>query len=130
MHFKDNRLTLKKSSGTALKWSGEPVMPNVVAYTLMATLTYATLFEAGWFEQHPTGNGPPPLSLTPSQHVEGGTPFGVDALATDLGTPQGLPKVTAESTNPWELAPPQGQTSPDPFPVYAAERQDLPQPPR
>lgn len=99
VQFKDHRLSLKKSSGTALKWSGEALLPNVVSYTLMATLTYAVLFEAGWFEQATPPGTPRPLSLTPTQTVEQSAPE-ADSLSTELGQPFSLQTQTAELPPP------------------------------
>ena len=52
------RLRLKKSSGTALKWSGEAFTPNVVTYCLLMLLSYVTLAQAGWIDATYTGGEP------------------------------------------------------------------------
>ena len=41
------KVGLKKSSGTAIKMFGEAFLPNVLTFALAATLSYATLMEAG-----------------------------------------------------------------------------------
>jgi membrane-bound metal-dependent hydrolase YbcI (DUF457 family) len=41
------KVGLKKSSGTAIKMFGEAFLPNVLTFALAATLSYATLVEAG-----------------------------------------------------------------------------------
>lgn len=41
------KVGLKKSSGTAIKMFGEAFFPNVLTFALAATLSYATLQEAG-----------------------------------------------------------------------------------
>lgn len=95
VELKNSRLALKKSSGTALKWSGDALLPNVVSYTLMATLTYATFSEAGWFEQRPEPAGPVPLTQQPTGFVDSGAES-ASALEIDLGRPSTLPTRVAE----------------------------------
>lgn len=51
VHMQDARLRLKKSSGTALKLSGDKFLPNVAAYTILATLTAAVMQDSGFLEQ-------------------------------------------------------------------------------
>jgi hypothetical protein len=70
VHLKDKRLQLKRSSGTALKLSGDKFAPNVLAYTLLATLTYAVLYDGGYLDQQPARRGAFPLSTGPAQTVE------------------------------------------------------------
>lgn len=115
VHMKGAKLSLKKSSGTAVKWSGDSLLPNVVSYTLMATLTYAVFQESGWLEQksqrEPTG----PMLTAPTQHVEGPPAAAyVDALATDLGSP--LEVRAVEAVNPTAGETPQSAQRPAPFP--------------
>ena len=87
VHVKGARLALKKSAGTALKWNGERLIPNVVAYTLMATLSYAVLLEAGWFKQSASGNREPAMVESPVQHVEQSPPSPNETITTELGAP-------------------------------------------
>jgi membrane-bound metal-dependent hydrolase YbcI (DUF457 family) len=47
VEFNGVKVGLKKSSGTAIKMFGEAFLPNVFACALAATLTYATLMDAG-----------------------------------------------------------------------------------
>ena len=89
VHLKDSKLQLKKSSGTALKWSGEKLLANVVAYTLMTTLTYAVLYESGWFEQAPISNGSP-LAVPDGERSAGTENDHALQMTTDLGAPQPL----------------------------------------
>jgi len=112
VHMKGARLSLKRSSGTALKWAGEPILPNVVAFTLMATLTYAVLLEAGWFHQLPPGTSEPAMTVSPTQHVSQPPSTGDETFSTDLGAPEtlhatrefpaGLPSPPQTTSLPWE----------------------------
>ncbi len=47
VEFDGLKVGLKKSSGTAIKMFGEAFWPNVLSFSLAATLTYATLMDAG-----------------------------------------------------------------------------------
>lgn len=98
VQVKDHRLRLKRSSGTALKWSGDALMPNVFSYTLMATLTYAVFQEAGWFDQRPREASRRSLISAP---VEGAATETADSpTVTDLGAPQALESAgTAETSH-------------------------------
>jgi hypothetical protein len=67
VHLKDKRLQLKRSSGTALKLSGDKFAPNVLAYTLLATLTYAVLYDGGYLDQQPAAGASSPLTSGPER---------------------------------------------------------------
>ena len=47
------KVGLKKSSGTAIKMFGDAFLPNVLTFTLAATLSYASLMEAGLIRENP-----------------------------------------------------------------------------
>jgi membrane-bound metal-dependent hydrolase YbcI (DUF457 family) len=99
VEMKNSRLSLKRSSGTALKWSGEALLPNVMTYTLMATLSYAVFWEAGWFDQQPAVEGSPVRVASPAGAGGTAPADALDPFATDLGAPSPLSTQTAE----WEL---------------------------
>ena len=52
------KVGLKKSSGTAIKMFGEAFLPNVLTFALAATLSYATLQEAGLIRETSTEVAP------------------------------------------------------------------------
>jgi membrane-bound metal-dependent hydrolase YbcI (DUF457 family) len=112
VHMKGARLALKKSSGTAVKWTGEALLPNVVAYTLMATLTVATFQEAGWLDQQSGLPAVAPAAGTPQRSAPPSPTFPQDVLGTELGAPVSLP-VVAENPE-INLGPPQAASFPDP----------------
>lgn len=116
VHVKDRRLQLKRSSGTALKWSGDRIIPNAFSYTLMLTLAYAVLLEAGWFDQQSTGGPPRSLIQHPTGGADGNGLPGA-ASAVELGAPAELRTVTGSGD--WErsaTSPPAGWS---PLPVAA-----------
>lgn len=115
VHLKDHRLRLKRSSGTALKWSGEALIPNVFSYTLMATLTYAVLHEAGWFDQRPRDPSQRLLISAPPEGPAKDTAGG--PMTAERGAPQ-----TLEAAGPPETslgAPAPAPPSPPPAPLSA-----------
>ena len=59
------KVGLKKSSGTALKMFGNAFLPNVFACALAATMTYATLLDAGLIRDttQEVAPGPPSQSV-------------------------------------------------------------------
>lgn len=53
VEFSGIKVGLKKSSGTAIKMFGEAFLPNVLSFALAATLSYASLMEAGLLRETP-----------------------------------------------------------------------------
>ena len=51
VEFSGVKVGLKKSSGTAIKMFGDAFLPNVLTCALAATLTYATLQDAGLIQE-------------------------------------------------------------------------------
>lgn len=87
VQVKGARLGLKKSSGTALKWSGEEMIPNVVAFTLMATLSYAVFEESGWLDQQGFLQQSAPAAGAPAgRHPDAGS-LPIEGVEVDLGAP-------------------------------------------
>ena len=119
VEMKGSRLRLKQSSGTALKWSGNEFFPNVFAFTLMATLSYAVLLEEGWFDQggasstnQPRLAAPPDSSGAESPpHLETSTDLGAPADMRTAVRPNGVPPVEQSAFLPAN----------DPWPARAAE---------
>lgn len=52
------RVRLKKSSGTALKWSGPDFVPNVLTYCMVMTLSFVILNQWGWIAADPSHKAP------------------------------------------------------------------------
>ncbi len=64
-------IKLKKSAGSAMKLFGKPFVPNVVAYSILAVLTYAMLLDAGLIQPQE-----PKTLLQQADAVELGEPAG------------------------------------------------------
>lgn len=47
------RVKLKKSSGTAIKWSGPDFVPNMICYCMVMILSFAILNQWGWIAADP-----------------------------------------------------------------------------
>ncbi|MFV0445704.1 MAG: metal-dependent hydrolase [Planctomycetaceae bacterium] len=87
VEVKGSRLGFKRSSGTAMKWSGDALIPNVVAFTLMATLTYAVFEESGWLEQQSVFDQRAPSAGSPGESWPGAKLAPMDGGTVELGTP-------------------------------------------
>ncbi|MEZ6067948.1 MAG: metal-dependent hydrolase [Planctomycetaceae bacterium] len=113
---KDARVQLKRSSGTAIKLTGEGFGANVISYSLLAMLTYLTMYEAGWLDQSrlPSGQPRPMVEALEPDGSPGGSPSG-------LGTETGQTVELGDSTPAFDMS-----VQPEnPFNGYANE----PQPP-
>jgi membrane-bound metal-dependent hydrolase YbcI (DUF457 family) len=100
VHVKESRVQLKRSSGTALKLTGEKFGANVVSYTLLAMLTYLSFYDAGWFEQHtPATRGPGGLA------VPGGAAPPANNDVRTLHLEPSLGEAAPFSASAWEPTP-------------------------
>lgn len=64
------KVGLKKSSGTAMKMFGEAFLPNVFAFALAGTLSYATLLDAGLIRGQSQELAPTPSRSSSLQQAE------------------------------------------------------------
>jgi len=111
---------LKKSSGTAIKLFGEGFGANVVAFTLLASLTFMSLHDAGWLEQDPekllrAGVTTP---ATDPDTLDMGVSLGTPSQPNSFDTPQtnGFPRTAPGNTQvtspPYQQVPPFNQGAP------------------
>lgn len=59
------RLRLKKSAGTAIKWSGPDFVPNMICYLGVTILSFLILYQWGWIAAAPSDQ-----PFTPPQFAE------------------------------------------------------------
>ncbi len=81
------RLKVKKSAGSAIKMFGKLFVPNVVTYSLLATLTYAVLVDAGLIIPRARQETP---SLATDRQSQA-TDAGLEDVTVDLGVPTAFP---------------------------------------
>ncbi len=107
------RLKIKKSAGSAVKMFGKPFLPNVVTYSILATLTYITLLDAGLIQP----------SSTPSLRAERSAPGDVPAM--DLGEPHTV-DLGAAAPMPGALPVPEAAPTQPPSTASGTDRLILP----